>query len=331
MQRRWLWIVVLLVLLMACTAPTKTPNVQPAATTSPTSPPRSAATLAATPTAWLATQPTQSAQPSVMTTPASTSSGPVLDGPYPVTEVVDGDTIKVSLNGRIVSIRLIGMDAPELRDPRKPVQCYAAEAARFTQDMIARAGNRVLLERDVSETDQYGRLLRYVWLDQPDGRRMLNYELVAQGYAQVLTIPPDVKYAEWFRQAQVQAQAQRRGLWGACPAFGAPAATPTPMASSASPATTAAASGVVFVSVTGGPPGSTASVVVQTRPGAHCTIQYRTPAGTASQAQGLVPRDADADGRVSWSWKIGTSTRPGTGTVTVTCDGVSASHPITIG
>jgi len=327
MRRRWHWLVALLVLLTACAAPTKTPSAQPTATSGVMSTAQSAVTS----TALQAEQSTQSAQSSAMAASTPTPSGPVLDGPYPVTEVVDGDTIKVILNGRIVSIRLIGMDTPELRDPRKPVQCYAAEAARFTQDMIARAGNRVLLERDVSETDQYGRLLRYVWLDQPDGRRMLNYELVAQGYAQVLTIPPDVKYAEWFRQAQAQAQAQRRGLWGACPAFGAPAATPTPLTSSASPAATTVTSGIVFVSVSGGPPGGTALVVVQTRPGAHCTIQYRTPAGTASQAQGLMPRDAGADGRVSWSWKIGSSTRPGTGTVTVTCDGVSASHPITIG
>jgi micrococcal nuclease len=101
--------------------------------------------------------------------------------------------------------------------------------------MIRRANNRVLLERDVSETDRYGRLLRYVWLEHPDGRRMLNYELVAQGYAQVVTYPPDVKYADVFVQLQREAREQRRGLWGACGEFGVPADTPTPERRQATP------------------------------------------------------------------------------------------------
>lgn len=91
------------------------------------------------------------------------------------------------------------------------------------------------------------------------------------------------------------------------------------------------ASGVTFTSVRGGRPGGTAAVSVQTAPFASCTIEYITPAGTRSVAQGLVPRTADAQGRASWSWVIGTATRPGTGTVTVTCNGVSARTGITIG
>lgn len=106
--------------------------------------------------------------------------------------------------------------------------CYGQEASAFTREQIARAGHRVLLEKDVSETDRYGRLLRYVWLEHPDGRRMLNYELVAQGYAQVVTYPPDVRYTNLFLQAQREVREQYRGLWSACGAFGVPAATPTP-------------------------------------------------------------------------------------------------------
>jgi endonuclease YncB( thermonuclease family) len=145
-----------------------------------------------------------------------------------VIEVIDGDTIRVSLDGQVASVRLIGVDTPETVDPNSPVMCYGPEATAFTRDQIARAGNRVLLEKDISETDRYGRLLRYVWLDHPDGRRMLNYELVAQGYAQVVTYPPDVKYADLFLQAQREARDQGRGLWGACEEFGVPIETPTP-------------------------------------------------------------------------------------------------------
>ena len=87
---------------------------------------------------------------------------------------------------------------------------------------------------------------------------------------------------------------------------------------------------VKFVSVEGGPPNGTASVTVQTKPGASCSIQYKTPSGTNSTAQGLVNQTASSTGAVSWSWKIGSSTRPGKGSVLVTCDGQSASSSITI-
>ncbi|GIW06376.1 MAG: hypothetical protein KatS3mg060_1181 [Dehalococcoidia bacterium] len=107
----------------------------------------------------------------------------------------------------------------------------------------------------------------------------------------------------------------------------APAAPPAVVP----PAPPAAPSGVTFTSVRGGRPGGIAAVSVQTSPFASCSIVYFTPAGTRSTAQGLVPRTADSQGRVSWSWVIGTATRPGTGTVTVTCDGVSATTGISIG
>jgi micrococcal nuclease len=155
--------------------------------------------------------------------------------PATVIEVIDGDTIRVSIDGRNYTVRLIGVDTPEIHDPRQPVMCYGREATAFTTEMIRRANNRVLLEKDVSETDKYGRLLRYVWLEHPDGRRMLNYELLSQGYAQVATYPPDVRYADWFLQAQREARDQGRGLWTACGAFGVPAASPTPTAPSRSP------------------------------------------------------------------------------------------------
>lgn len=148
--------------------------------------------------------------------------------PATVTEVVDGDTLKVTLNGAIQTVRIIGVDTPETKDPNEPVMCYGHEATAFTQQMVDKAGGNVLLEKDVSETDRFGRLLRYVWLLQPDGQRMLNEELVKQGYAQVATYPPDVKYQDTFLAEQRTARDQGLGLWGACSTFGVPLVQPTP-------------------------------------------------------------------------------------------------------
>lgn len=162
---------------------------------------------------------------------AACSTAPGTAQPTPtavrVVRVVDGDTIEVQLGAQTATVRLIGIDTPETKDPNAPVMCYGKEATARTQALIQQAGGRVRLEKDVSETDRYGRLLRYVWLEGPDGERMLNEELVAQGYAQVSTYPPDVKYQERFLRAQRAARAQGLGLWGACGEFGAPALTPT--------------------------------------------------------------------------------------------------------
>ena len=95
-------------------------------------------------------------------------------------------------------------------------------------------------------------------------------------------------------------------------------------------ASTIGSSAVKFVSVDGAPPNGTANVTVQAKPGASCSIQYKTPAGTTSTAQGLINKTADSNGAASWSWKIGSSTRPGKGTVQVTCDGQSSTSSITI-
>ncbi len=102
-----------------------------------------------------------------------------------VVEVVDGDTLKISINGGPTqTVRIIGVDTPETKDPHKPVMCYGVEATAKTQELVDLAGGHVQLEKDVSDTDQYDRLLRYVWLIHHDGTRMLNEELVKAGYAQ---------------------------------------------------------------------------------------------------------------------------------------------------
>jgi micrococcal nuclease len=121
-----------------------------------------------------------------------------------VTKVVDGDTIKIETGE---TVRYIGMNTPETVDPRRPVQCFGHEASAKNKELVE--GKQVLLEKDVSNTDKYGRLLRYVYLDGV----MVNEKLVAEGYAQVDTYPPDVKYKDRFVAAQQEAKNNKKGLW----------------------------------------------------------------------------------------------------------------------
>jgi micrococcal nuclease len=120
-----------------------------------------------------------------------------------VTRIIDGDTIEIEIEGRTYRLRYIGMDTPERGRP------FFSEATEANRQLVE--NQTVLLEKDVSETDRYGRLLRYVYLQ--DGT-MVNAELVRQGYAQVATFPPDVKYQDTFIQLQREAREARRGLWG---------------------------------------------------------------------------------------------------------------------
>ncbi len=123
-----------------------------------------------------------------------------------VQRVIDGDTVVLSNGERV---RYIGMDTPELYHPRKPVQFYAREAMEFNRRLVE--GKRVRLEFDLERRDKYGRLLAYVYL--PDGT-FVNAELVRQGYAQLLTFPPNVKHVDLFRKLQTEAREANRGLWG---------------------------------------------------------------------------------------------------------------------
>lgn len=124
-----------------------------------------------------------------------------------VTRVVDGDTVELE-NGQ--KVRYIGVDTPESVDPRKPVQCFGKEASVKNEELVL--NKRVRLEKDVSETDKYGRLLRYVYV----GDTFINLELVKQGYASAATFPPDVNYSGVFKEAEKEARENGRGLWGKC-------------------------------------------------------------------------------------------------------------------
>jgi len=135
-----------------------------------------------------------------------------------VARVIDGDTIELDAgdpsagSGQVRGehMRYIGMDTPEVVDPRKQVGCFGAEARERNKELVE--GKLVVLVKDVSERDKYGRLLRYVWV----GDTFVNLELVKEGYATALTYPPDVAHAEEFVAAEKEAREAKRGLWGAC-------------------------------------------------------------------------------------------------------------------
>jgi micrococcal nuclease len=130
--------------------------------------------------------------------------------PAVVTRTVDGDTIHVTLHGRDLDVRLIGIDTPETVDPSQPVQCYGEQASMFTHRSLT--GKTVRLEFDVERHDRYGRTLAYVWLRG----HLFNRRLVAAGYAVVDTFPPNVRYLDVFTATQREAQHHDRGLWSAC-------------------------------------------------------------------------------------------------------------------
>lgn len=129
-----------------------------------------------------------------------------------VTRVIDGDTIEID-NG--IKIRLLGIDTPETKDPRRSVGCFGKEAANETNRLLE--GSIVILEKDISETDKYRRLLRYVFLPLGDGNLLfVNDYLIREGFAKALTYPPDVKYTQAFLKAQREAKVNKKGLWGRC-------------------------------------------------------------------------------------------------------------------
>lgn len=127
-----------------------------------------------------------------------------------VIDVVDGDTIKVLLDsdGATYSVRYIGMDTPE---NTSQVEYFGPEATAKNSELVY--GKTVTLIKDVSETDRYGRLLRYVIADNV----FVNYELVAQGFANTASYPPDIACIPTFQATEGQASASKLGLWGAPP------------------------------------------------------------------------------------------------------------------
>ena len=139
---------------------------------------------------------------------------------YPVTKVVDGDTIAVEMGGKSETVRLIGLDTPETVDPRKPVQCFGEEASKKAKEILT--GRRVRIEMDASQgsptsaeasagtRDKYGRLLAYIFLE--DGT-LFNKLMIAEGFGHEYTYNLPYKYQKEFKEAEKTARENKKGLW----------------------------------------------------------------------------------------------------------------------
>ena len=129
-----------------------------------------------------------------------------------VERVVDGDTIKVLIDGREETVRYIGVDTPETKKPGTPVQCFGALASAENERLVE--GQSVRLVAGAEPRDRYGRLLAYVRRERDDA--FVNERLLRGGFARTLTIAPNDRYAARFRLAENSARAVRAGLWGRC-------------------------------------------------------------------------------------------------------------------
>ncbi|HTI53215.1 MAG TPA: thermonuclease family protein [Verrucomicrobiae bacterium] len=152
--------------------------------------------------------------------PGPSASGPSLSAPGgesgdlsgSVVRTVDGDTIYVRLASGVEKVRYIGIDTPEVHHPTRGEEPGGRAAAEVNRRLLGHGPVR--LETDVQLRDRYGRLLAYVWARGPDGGElMVNAELLRQGYAALMTVPPNVRHAELFRKLAALAREERRGLW----------------------------------------------------------------------------------------------------------------------
>ncbi|WP_203363829.1 thermonuclease family protein [Bacillus sp. REN10] len=144
-----------------------------------------------------------------------------------VTEVVDGDTIRVNYKGKKETVRLILVDTPETKDPKRCVQLYGPEASKFTKDSLL--NKNIKLELGVQTRDKYGRILAYVYLND----KMFNQTLLEKGLARLAVYPPNTQYLDQLKKAEDTAKKKKLGIWsntnavnGGCTLKPAPKPTP---------------------------------------------------------------------------------------------------------
>ncbi|MDP2156119.1 MAG: thermonuclease family protein [Nitrospirota bacterium] len=123
-----------------------------------------------------------------------------------IEKVVDGDSVEANIRGKKEQIRFIGIDAPELS--QKP---WGKRSRKFLEELISASGWQVRIEYDVEKRDKYDRILAYLW-----GRdhKLINEEMLSNGYAVLFTFPPNVKHVDRLKAAQVIARENKRGIWG---------------------------------------------------------------------------------------------------------------------
>ncbi len=151
----------------------------------------------------------------VATSVAQVATATLAPNTYPVIKVVDGDTLAVLMDGKSVTLRLIGLDTPETVDPRKPVQCFGQAARDMAKQILS--GTDVRLEFDPSQgmLDKYGRTLAYVYVpanSKPEGI-LFNEYMIAEGYGHEYTYNLPYKYQKEFKAAEGRAREEKRGLW----------------------------------------------------------------------------------------------------------------------
>jgi endonuclease YncB( thermonuclease family) len=130
---------------------------------------------------------------------------------FKVVSIIDGDTIDVMIRGKAERVRLLAIDTPETKDPRKPVQCFGNEATKKMQSFVSGKYVRLVDDRSQGNRDKYSRLLRYVYED----KTFINREMVAQGYAFSYKQYP-TKYLNEFNKLEQQAREKNLGLWNKC-------------------------------------------------------------------------------------------------------------------
>ena len=129
-----------------------------------------------------------------------------------VTEVIDGDTVKVLLeSGERATVRYLGIDTPELHHPSRGEEEFGKEARAANAALVM--GREVLLERDVQIVDRYGRMLAWVWVREGNARFLVNAELARLGYAMPFTLAPNVRYTNLIIEAFREARLEERGFW----------------------------------------------------------------------------------------------------------------------
>lgn len=148
---------------------------------------------------------------------------------YKVLRVVDGDTIHIDYNGKDEKVRFIGLDTPETKDPRKPIQCFGREATVKMTELAENKNVRLEFDKTQGERDKYGRILAFVYSEDS---KNLAYEMIRQGYGNEYTYNSNpYKYQNEFKEAARKAREENKGLWTENTCVGdatKPADTPAP-------------------------------------------------------------------------------------------------------
>ncbi len=186
-----------------------TPTSTITATPTPTSLPTNTATFTPTPT--ITPSPTSTPVVADTATPTATSTRRPTPNPNllqgVVVEVIAGDLIDVSIDGKVRRVKYLSIEVPALNDPERGSEPFGQEALDINKLLVE--GQQVTLEKDVTNTDDQGRLLRYVYA----GALFVNEEMVRQGVAEVILVPPDTKYGASLQDVEKGAQATKLGIW----------------------------------------------------------------------------------------------------------------------